>query len=328
MSALGGTITVSALFGQLAVATAMIGPMGIIITLGLLQVRRRMAALPQSIQGRMARDLRERRTATTRQIREAERRVLAAVDRAGAATRDRHQKMLTALDRSDRGVVSSVERSGREVMRLQREQTHQVEALLQLFSGFAPRAPMPSSGGWALNPTGLLEVLSLVERHRPKTVLELGSGVSSVWLAYALEKTGGRLVTIDHEQKYAERTSSLLSLHGLDQIAEVRIAALRPMSVAGADFRWYDPDAFADLSEVDLLVVDGPPGATGPVARYPALPMLEEKLAASATVVLDDVQRPDEQETIRRWTETISGLSQEHGVFGHHAVLSYASASS
>ena len=37
---------------------------------------------------------------------------------------------------------------------------------------------MPSSGMWALNPTELLEPWSVIERTRPRLVLELG-GTSS-----------------------------------------------------------------------------------------------------------------------------------------------------
>jgi len=49
--------------------------------------------------------------------------------------------------------------------------------------------------------------------------------------------------------------------------------------------------------------VDGPPAyAAGQgLARYPALPVLRGRLAPGATVILDDVERPGEQEVLRRW---------------------------
>jgi hypothetical protein len=73
-----------------------------------------------------------------------------------------------------------------------------------------------------------------------------------------------------------------------------------------------------------MLVVDGPPEATGPDARFPALFVLEPKLADTATIVFDDVNRQDEQAALRRWTETFDGLAREREVLGRHAVLSYA----
>ena len=36
-------------------------------------------------------------------------------------------------------------------------------------------------------------------------------------------------------------------------------------------------------------------------ARAPALPVLWDRLAPGATVVLDDIERPGEQEVLRRW---------------------------
>ena len=59
-------------------------------------------------------------------------------------------------------------------------------------------------------------------------------------------------------------------------------------------------------------------------ARFPALFVLEPKLADTATVVFDDVNRQDEQAALRRWTETFEGLAREREVLGRHAVLSYA----
>jgi hypothetical protein len=60
---------------------------------------------------------------------------------------------------------------------------------------------------------------------------------------------------------------------------------------------------------IDLLLVDGPPAyaAGHALARYPALPVLGDRLASGATVVLDDAERPGEQEVLRRW-ERETGL--------------------
>lgn len=203
------------------------------------------------------------------------------------------------------------------------DQTREVEALLQLFRGVEPRAPMPPSGKTALNPTGLLQLCALVESLQPKLVLELGSGTSSVWLGYALERYQGRLITIDHHPAFAAETRARLRRHGLADIAEVRDAPLKPVTVAGQSYQWYDPATFADLTGIDLLVVDGPPADSGPHARLPAFPTLEGRLSSHATVVLDDVSRQDEQDIVRRWIESAAGLELEQGTVGNLAVLTY-----
>jgi hypothetical protein len=50
-----------------------------------------------------------------------------------------------------------------------------------------------------------------------------------------------------------------------------------------------------------MLVIDGPPGGTGPRARYPAGPLLFPRLTSGAAVFLDDAQRKDERETVSQW---------------------------
>jgi len=183
---------------------------------------------------------------------------------------------------------------------------------------------MPSSGDFALNPTELLDLLHLVRLRQPRLVVELGSGTSSVWLGYALEQHGGRLVTLDHDADYARRTRAMLAAHGLTAVAEVREAPLRELTTNGKTYQWYDVDQLTDLNGIDLLLVDGPPEATGPDARYPALTVLAGRLAGTATVVLDDANRPDERDAVRRWTEEVPGLTEEQRLIGRHAVLAYS----
>ena len=239
-------------------------------------------------------------------------------------TQDSVQQVIsTSAIKSVNSIAAEQRRLGRDMAKIQRDQTAETEALLQLFREFEPRAPMPSSGRWAMDPTGLLEVLYLIARKRPKVVLELGSGTSSIWIAYALEKDGGRLISVDHETDFADRTRSLLELHEVNHLAEVRLAKLSQLNINGEEFQWYSVDAFRDLNEIDLLLVDGPPGSLGETARYPALHVLEPRLAPNAVVILDDANRPGEQGIVRRWITDIAGLRREREIFSHQAVLTY-----
>jgi len=98
----------------------------------------------------------------------------------------------------------------------------------------------------------------------------------------------------------------LLEERGLSNWATVVDAPLSPMEVDAMTFKWYDPASIRDvlaLPKVDALIVDGPKGDTGPLARYPAVPMLKERLGADFMVVLDDGHRTDEKEIARLWGE-------------------------
>jgi hypothetical protein len=307
--ALTAALVATAMTGPLTLVLAVTGVLNALLVFAVLHLHREMARL------------RANRSADAPDgVPFMQRRVLATVEKQGAAAVDRHTSLLASIERSLR-------RSTTEVTRLQRDQTREVEALLQLFRDVTPRAPMPSSGRWALNPTDLLGILYLIEQEKPRLVLELGSGTSSVWIAYALEKFGGRLVSIDHEAEFASRSRTLLAAHGLDHVAEVRDTPLRTVTVKGEEFRWYDVDGLADVDGVDLMLVDGPPGGVGPLARYPALHLLGRKLSAAATVVLDDAIRPDEKNVLARWEAEIPGLRRGQEIIGQHAVLRFARAS-
>lgn len=71
---------------------------------------------------------------------------------------------------------------------------------------------------------------------------------------------------------------------------------------------------------VDVLIVDGPPGLTGDWARYPAYPLLREKLRPGAIVLIDDAQRTDERSIVEAWLE-LGGLSQSTSSSSDQAVL-------
>jgi predicted O-methyltransferase YrrM len=118
-------------------------------------------------------------------------------------------------------------------------------------------------------------------------------------------------------------TKSLLHLHEVSHLAEVRLAELRQLNINGEEFEWYDVDAFQDLNDIDLLLVDGPPGSLGETARYPALHVLESRLAPNAVVILDDADRPGEQGIARRWITDVAGLRREREIFSRQAVLTY-----
>jgi hypothetical protein len=295
----------------LPVALALLGfaaGLGLLALLRLLlQTQRQLAALHDRI-GQLASAAAQQRAWLARQRRAADL---------------RHRALVTLVETRQQAAGASLRQLGEQLSRRQRDQTREVEALLQLFAGFEPRAPMPSSGHWALNPTELLELWSALAQRRPALVLELGGGTSSVWLGYGVERYGGRLVSIDHDPAYAEQTRAQLRRHGLDKLAEVRVAELQPVTVDDEPFQWYGRAAFAGVAGVELLLVDGPPGTTGRQARYPALPLLSDRLATQATVLLDDADRADEQEIVRRWAAEVPGLALEPATLGHLAVLHY-----
>jgi hypothetical protein len=111
-------------------------------------------------------------------------------------------------------------------------------------------------------------------------------------------------VALEHDPDYAETTRREIERHGLTAWVDVRTAPLKQVAIADHKYVWYDLSCVEDLHDVDVVFVDGPPGATGPTARYPAMPLLRNRCTPDAVFILDDASRPEEKEILEMWAAT------------------------
>lgn len=191
------------------------------------------------------------------------------------------------------------------------------EAWLAIYSVIRPRIPFPTIQVYMATPELLRHVVHLTLERRPALVVELGSGISTVLAAYCLEQLGqGRIVSVDHEERFRDATRELLARHGLEHRVRLVHAPLVPVESGDHRSRWYDPAIVraaieAERAEVGLLLVDGPPGKDQALARLPALLLLQDLLASEVVVLVDDARRDDEQEMVRRWRARFPGFSSE-----------------
>lgn len=183
------------------------------------------------------------------------------------------------------------------------EHLRQTQALLFLQRRLDNELPLPAFERTALFPDAAATLAGLIRTRQPHLILELGSGVSTLVAAYSLrQQGGGRIVSLEHDPHYAAATRELLCQHNLQDIARVIDAPLAGVDVHQVRHRWYDLGKLNALdSAVDLLIVDGPPRRIQRLARYPALPLLIDRLADNAIVFVDDANRADEREIVSRW---------------------------
>jgi predicted O-methyltransferase YrrM len=210
----------------------------------------------------------------------------------------------------------SVEHLEQEQRRLEEDLRAELQLRDMLVAGSSSHDPASTSldPRWQLSSQALQEVVRHVLLEQPKLVVECGSGASTMWIGRALRRVGqGRLVSLESSAEGVANVTGMAQREGLSSV-DVRHAPLEPVPVARLEQPWYATSVLADVEEIDLLLVDGPPGRTSKLARYPALPALRDKLRAGATVMLDDCHRRDERETLRRWLAEVPGLSLLHQV--------------
>jgi predicted O-methyltransferase YrrM len=183
---------------------------------------------------------------------------------------------------------------------------------------------LPWSAG-SMRPGGLVMVCNDIVLNDRCRVVELGAGVSTVLLSRLsaqLSAAGGfRLVSVEHDDRWADWVTRQLSRETIGRDSVVVRAPLEFHPRADEAVGWYDAaaltaglDAAFGADQIDLLLVDGPPAfeAGKGTARAPALPVLWDRLSPGATVVLDDIERPGEQEVLQRWEDEFSVVFTRH----------------
>jgi predicted O-methyltransferase YrrM len=211
-----------------------------------------------------------------------------------------------------------------EIKRVNEISVQQIESLFSIFFTLEPKLPLPTMRGWAASPDLLKEIISLTHRQKPQLVVEASSGVSTLIIAYCLKRLGsGKLISLEHEQKFAQATQNNLSLHGLDDIATVIYAPLVEVEINNAKWLWYDLTKVEIPDAIDMLIVDGPPGTTQKLARYPALPLLHQKLSTDAIIILDDGARSDEEKIVKQWMEELKMSNSKYISLEKGAYLIY-----
>ncbi|WP_051323849.1 O-methyltransferase [Candidatus Solirubrobacter pratensis] len=166
-----------------------------------------------------------------------------------------------------------------------------------------PDAPLTWSTG-AMTAAGFAVVCAEVTSRERPSVVECGSGFSTLKLAELVQQRGGRLVSLEHDETWATRVRSNLAAAGLAETAQIMLAPLEPHPLARDGLPWYAEHPLRFLPRrIDLLLVDGPPAfePETELSRYPALPALAERLALDAVVVLDDIDRRGELRVLEAW---------------------------
>ncbi|MEM7562861.1 MAG: class I SAM-dependent methyltransferase [Pseudomonadota bacterium] len=183
----------------------------------------------------------------------------------------------------------------------------QQEALSGLYATLDIQHPLPRTRHTAASPDFLHFLANEIFRLRPRLIVEVGSGTSTLIAAYCLKKIGGgKIISLDHLEKYADITRDTLVSHQLQNFAEVRFAPIKAYDIEGTKHPWYDDAKLTDCESIDLLIVDGPPKMLAEKARYPAIPLLKDKLNPATIVLLDDGDRKAERQIVELWRSEFS----------------------
>lgn len=211
----------------------------------------------------------------------------------------------------EKKLQQSIDKLSNDLLIVQNRLYAQLESLSWLQRRMDIQGQLPPLRGWATSPDVLLKLHTHIMATKPAVIVECGSGASTLVIADALQQNGvGKLISLEHSEFYGAQTLATLQAEQLQKWVDLRIGALEPwddehLNPADAEKKsaWYPKVLVIDVNQVDLLWVDGPPGATCLYSRYPALPALADKLTAHAQVWMDDTIRQEEKDICEKWAK-------------------------
>ena len=136
------------------------------------------------------------------------------------------------------------------------------------------------------------------------TVLECGSGLTTLVLGQLAGRRNVQTWSLEHNPDWYRRVSSAIARNHVPGV-NLCLAPLREYD----NCKWYDPPLAEMPAKFNLVICDGPPIlANG--GRYGLLPTLGNRLECGAVILFDDARKPGQPEVLRRW-ESEFGVSVE-----------------
>ncbi|BCD68369.1 glycosyltransferase [Nitratiruptor sp. YY09-18] len=195
---------------------------------------------------------------------------------------------------------------------------HQLEDFEQILAFIDLHYPLNRLGGWAASADFMKivyrEILKKIQTNEELLIVECGSGVSTVLMAYLLKKYSphSKIISLDHSYDYLKKTKNELKLHNLLDIVVPLYAPLKYYVIDEDEWLWYDISQLHIDTSIDILLVDGPPMDTQPLARYPALPLLRKFMGDKTLILLDDASREEERKIVQKWLRDDYNLRSEY----------------
>ena len=175
---------------------------------------------------------------------------------------------------------------------------------------------IPYTPEWSAAPDFMGLIVEHALAKKPKIILECSSGLTTLMLARCCQMNGqGDVYSLENGPEYAAKTRSYFERYGLEDHTMVIDAPLEKMTLNEAEYLWYRTDDLpAEImpQSIDMVVIDGPPGFIQKNSRYPALPLLYERLADGCVIFLDDAAREDEKNIVELWLAEYPAMKHQY----------------
>jgi predicted O-methyltransferase YrrM len=171
---------------------------------------------------------------------------------------------------------------------------------------------LPALSSFSLAPDAGLLILKQILQSKPATIVELGSGISTMLISRLIEQEGltTKLISIESDNDCMIECQQELIFQGTSKHVTFIYAPLTNNDVDGTNMLWYNSSVIPE-GEIDMLIIDGPPERKGTSARYPAIPVLQKQLSHQAIIIADDCGRKDVKDAVEKWMKLLKGAKSK-----------------
>ncbi len=241
------------------------------------------------------------------------------VDKVATVVSESSEKEIKYLQTIESRISNAITKSTANV-------TKQVESFVSLQNYLAHGVQPLNFHGWPISPDIALFLIQKIEQYHYDLIIEFGSGTSTALIgnilkkraAIASEPSNTKLVTFEHNKKYYEQTLQNLNAQSLGDYVDLVHAPLIDYAHQEENFLYYSCEqkiselkvGLRNTQQTILVLVDGPPGATGPLARFPALPHLLSQFSDQEIhLLVDDYDRAEEKAITQKWEQILGERS-------------------
>lgn len=178
-------------------------------------------------------------------------------------------------------------------------------------------------GQWAMEPVHLFNLLAHIQSTKTNVIVECGAGASTLMIGNLLRQKGqGRIFSLEEDLDWFRFMSRHIDSQDLSSHVTLVHAPLEPCAINGESLvEWYSTErvneALSSVDHIDVLIVDGPKSMTA-LSRFPALPVFLPKINSDTLLILDDVNRSQEQTVLSEWQKLCALEIDFHGEAERH----------
>lgn len=229
-----------------------------------------------------------------------------------ALARDYNQKLILLKNELQEEFTLKLSEQNQIFNERRKEDFRQTEVLFAINNFIKEHFTLPSFRNEAISPDFGLELVELIFKNKIKKIVELGSGTSTILMGHCLRQIGaGKIYTFEQDEVFFNQTKAEIIKHDLSNFVDLRLSKLKDYKIKEKKWKWYDLNFFSDIQEIELLIVNGPSGNLQRNSRYPAVPLICEKLKNNSIVILDDIKRKEEKDIFETWFREYNFISQQ-----------------